>query len=91
MECHGSWSKGTKANWKTLVHAANERQKTREFPVHLSVLTRRVLQTLAVALRRVNASRILQFRRRAINACGGRSLRRSLMRQRNELSDPTLL
>ena len=60
MECHGSWGKGTKVYWKTLVHAANERQKTRlgEFPVHLSVLTRRVLQTLAVALRRVNASRI---------------------------------
>ena len=80
MECHGSWSKGTKAYWKMLVHAAtrNERQKTREFPVHLSVLTRRVLQTLAVALRRVNASRILQFRHRTIlMPSGGRSLRRS--------------
>ena len=71
MERHGSWSKGTKAYWKARVHAANERQKSREFPVPLSVLTRRVLQTLAVALRRVNASRILQFRRRAINAQRG--------------------
>ena len=78
MECHGSWSKGTKVYWKTLVHAANERQKTREFPVHLSVLTRRVLQTLAVALRRVNASRILQFRRRAINAQRGEELAEEL-------------
>ena len=71
MERHGSWSKGTKAYWKARVHAANERQKSREFPVPLSVLTRRVLQTLAVALRRVNASRILQFRRRVINAQRG--------------------
>ena len=40
-------------------------------PIYGLVLTRRVLQTLAVALRRVNASRILQFRRRAINAQRG--------------------
>ena len=67
MERHGSWSQGTRDYWKALVHAAHERLKTREFPVHLSVLTRRVLQTLAVALRRMNASRILQFRRRALD------------------------
>jgi hypothetical protein len=66
VERHGSWSKGTRDYWAACVHAAHERQKTGEFPVHLSVMTRRVRQTLAVALRRVNASHILQFRRRAL-------------------------
>lgn len=66
MERHGSWSKGTRDYWAACVHAAHERQKTGEFPVPLSVMTRRVRQTLAVALRRVNASHILQFRRRAL-------------------------
>ena len=67
MERHGSFSKGTLAYWKAAVHAAHERQKTSEFPVHLSVLTRRVFQTLAVALWRLNASHILQFHRRAFD------------------------
>ena len=66
MERHGSWGKGTRDYWAACVHAAHQRQKTREFPVPLSVLTRRVRQTLAVALMRVNASHILQFRRRAL-------------------------
>ena len=67
MERHGSWSKGTRDYWAACVHAAHQRQKTSEFPVPpLSVLTRRVRQTLAVALMRVNASHILQFRRRAL-------------------------
>ena len=39
-----------------------------EFPTPLSVLSRRVVQTLAVALRRVNASHILQFHRRALHS-----------------------
>ena len=67
MERHGSFSKGTREYWKAVVHAAHERQKTSEFPVHLSVLTRRVFQTLAVAMWRVNASHILQFHRRAFD------------------------
>ena len=67
MERHGSWSKGTRDYWAACVHAAHQRQKTSEFPVPISVLTRRVRQTLAVALMRVNASHIiLQFRRRAL-------------------------
>jgi hypothetical protein len=37
-----------------------------EFPTPLSVISRRVLQTLAIALWRINASRrIMQFHRRA--------------------------
>jgi hypothetical protein len=67
MERHGSFSKGTLEYWKAAVHVAHERQKTSEFPVHLSVLTRRVFQTLAVALWRVNASHILQYHRRAFD------------------------
>ena len=31
--------KGTLEYWKVAVHVAHERQKTSEFPVHLSVLT----------------------------------------------------
>ena len=51
------------------MHVAHERQKTSEFPVHLSFLTRQVFQTLtlAVALWRVNASHILQYHRRAFD------------------------
>ena len=48
---------------------AHGRQATQEFPLPLSVMIRRVRQTsttLAVAMRRLNASRILQFRRRAL-------------------------
>ena len=41
--------------------------KTSEFPVHRSVLTRRVFQTLAVALWSANASHILQFHRRVFD------------------------
>ena len=37
-----------------------------EFPTPESVLTRRVLQSLAIALWRVNAAHILQFHRRAL-------------------------
>ena len=66
-ERHGTPSKGTRLYWKELVAAASERQKAnKEFPVHISVLTRRVRQTLAIALWRVNAGHILQFRRRAL-------------------------
>ena len=66
MEHHGSWSKSTRAYWDDRVSAAHKRQTTTmEFPTPLSVITRRVLQTLAVALWRINASRIMQFHRRA--------------------------
>ena len=68
-EPHATPSKGTRLYWKELrvVAAASERQKAnKEFPVHISVLTRRVRQTLAIALWRVNAGHILQFRRRAL-------------------------
>ena len=70
MERHGSWSEGTKIYWKARITQAHERQKlSSEFPTPLSqtVLSRRVVQTLAVALRRVNASHILQFHRRALH------------------------
>ena len=68
MERHGSWSEGTKTYWKARITQAHERQKlSSEFPTPLSVLSRRVVQTLAVALRRVNASHILQFHRRALH------------------------
>ena len=74
MERHGSWSKGTIDFWEALLHSAHTRQKASEFPVHLSVMKRWVFQTLAVALRRVNASHILQFRRRVLEStrAGGR-------------------
>ena len=50
-ERHGTPSKGTRTYWKELVAAASERQKANtEFPVHISVLTRCVRQTLAIAL-----------------------------------------
>ena len=39
MGRHGSFSKGTLEYCKAAVHVAHERQKTSEFPVHLSVLT----------------------------------------------------
>ena len=68
MERHGScqWSKGTRQYWDERVQAAHQRQAadTREIPTPLSVFTRRVLQTLAIALWRSNASHILQFHRR---------------------------
>ena len=67
IERHGSWGKGKKVYWKTLVHVAHHREKTTmEFPTPESVLTRRVLQSLAIALWRVNAAHILQFHRRAL-------------------------
>jgi hypothetical protein len=66
MEHHGSWSKSTRAYWDARVNAAHQRQMaTMEFPTPLSVMKRRVLQTLAIALWRINASRIMQFHRRA--------------------------
>jgi hypothetical protein len=65
MERHGSWSKGTCEFWKARVHNASTRGQSKEFPIHKSVITRRVLQTLAVALQRCNALRILQLHRRA--------------------------
>ena len=67
MERHGSWSKGTRGYWAARLDKADSHQKTLEFPTHLSVLTRRVRQTLAIALWRVNACHILQFYRRAIH------------------------
>ena len=57
MERHGSFSKGTLEYWKAAVHVAHERQKTSEFPVHLSVLTRRVFQTLRAGRRPVARQR----------------------------------
>ena len=69
MERHGSWSKGTRQYWDERVQAAHQRQAaTREIPTPLSVFTRRVLQTLAIALWRSNASHILQFHRRACHS-----------------------
>ena len=65
-ERHGSISKGSRDYWDAVVKDAHGRQATQEFPVPLSVMIRRVRQTLAVAMRRLNASRILQFRRRAL-------------------------
>jgi hypothetical protein len=67
MERHGSFSKGTREYWRVAVQVAHERQRTAEFPIHISVMTRRVLQTLAVALWRVNASHILQYHRWAFD------------------------
>jgi hypothetical protein len=69
MERHGSFSRGTRDYWKERVKLAHDKQTaTLEFPTHLSILTRRVLQTLAIALWRVNANHILSFHRRAF--CG---------------------
>ena len=69
MERHGSWSKGTRQYWDERVQAAHQRQAaTKEIPTPLSVITRRVLQTLAIALWRSNASHILQFYRRVYNS-----------------------
>ena len=66
MEHHGSWSKSTRAYWDARAIAAHTRQTANmEFPTPLSVISRRVLQTLAIALWRINASRIMQFHRRA--------------------------
>ena len=68
-ERHGTTSKGMRVHWKELVVAASGRQKAnKEFTVHIFVLTGRVNQTLAIAMAlwRVNASHILQFRRRAL-------------------------
>jgi hypothetical protein len=68
MERHGSWSQGTRTYWKARWEIAHQRQvTTMEFPTPLSVITRRVLQTLAIALWRVNASHILQLHRRALH------------------------
>ena len=67
MEHHGSWSKGTCDYWEAIAHRASVREKaTSAYPTHKSVIIRRVRQTLAVALRRLIAARILQFHRRAI-------------------------
>jgi hypothetical protein len=65
MERHGSMSKGTREYWDARLQHLSNRIAHTEFPTHLSVLTRRVLQTLAIALRRVNAGHILQFHRRS--------------------------
>jgi hypothetical protein len=68
MEHHGSWSKSMRAYCDARAIAAHTRQMaTVEFPAPLSVSSRRVLQTvtLAIALWRINASRIMQFHRRA--------------------------
>ena len=65
MERHGSWGKRTCAYWNGLVDLAHEREKKKEFPTHKSLIKRRVLQTLAIALRRVNANQILQYYRRS--------------------------
>ena len=67
MERHGSWSKGTIAYWAHWVKAARDREfANSEFPTPLSILTRRVRQTLAVALWRTNAVHIAQFYRRVL-------------------------
>ena len=76
MERHGSWSKGTRQYWDASerVQAAHQRQvATKEIPTPLSLFTRRVLQTLAIALWRSNASHILQFKfyRRVVVVLGG--------------------
>ena len=61
-----NWSKSTRAYWDARAIAAHTRQTANmEFHTHLSVISRRVLQTLAIALWRINASRIMQFHRRA--------------------------
>ena len=65
MERNGSWSQGTRSYWKARVDNAHQNQVGTEFPTPKSVLTRRVLQTLAVALWRINAGHILQLHRRA--------------------------
>ncbi len=66
MEHHGSWIKSTRAYWDARVDAALARQMAAmEFPTPLSVISRRVFRTLAIALWRINASRIMQFHRRA--------------------------
>ena len=68
MERHGSWSKGTIAYWDARVKAAHDREVANmEFPTPLSVLTRRVRQTLAVALWRSNAVHIAQLYRKALH------------------------
>ncbi len=64
------------AYWNARVIAAHTRQTANmEFPTPLSVISRRVLQTLAIALWRINASRIMQFHRRARN--GAQQVRNS--------------
>ena len=68
MERHGSWSKGTKAYWEARAQTEYDRQRTTtEFPTPLSVIVRRVRQTLAVALWRLNALHIAQLYRRALH------------------------
>jgi hypothetical protein len=65
MERNGSWRQGTWSYWKARVDNAHRNQDGTEFPTPHSVLTRRVLQTLAVALWRISAGHILQLHRRA--------------------------
>ncbi len=80
MEHHGSWSKSTRAYWDARAIAAHIRQTANmEFPTPLSVISRRVLQTLpvAIALWRINASRIMQFHRRACQCYGAQQVRNS--------------
>ncbi len=74
MEHHGSWSKSSRAYWDARAIAAHTRQTANmEFPTPLSVISRRALQTLAIALWRINlnASRIMQFHRSDRRACYG--------------------
>ena len=65
MEHHGSWSKSTRAYWDARAIAAHTRQ-TAWSSLHLCQLfLDGFLQTLAIALWRINACRIMQFHRRA--------------------------
>ncbi len=66
MKHQGSLSKSTRACWDARVLTAQQRQMaTTELPTPLSVMKRLVLQTLAIVLWRINASRTMQFHRRA--------------------------
>ena len=47
---------------------SGEKAATKEFPTPFSVITRRVLQTLAIALWHSNVSHILQLYRRACHS-----------------------
>ena len=67
-ELQGSCSKGTSDYFDACVTTAHAREKLSQFPTPKSVLIRRVRQTLAIALRRINAAYILQFRRRALDS-----------------------
>ncbi len=75
------------AYWDAREIAAHTRQTANvEFPIPLPVISRRVLQTLAIALWRINASRIIQFHPGRRACYGAQQLRNSLSNEAETLA-----